>query len=89
MPTDESTPTNSGIIQIIHDVELPRIQVTIWDDVAGDMAGLRELVRQVAKTLRHEEQTHSKSEALSYARLCAALAEALESFGIQQGRPPR
>jgi hypothetical protein len=77
---DKATTTHSGIIQIIHDVELPRIQVTIWD-VPGDTAGLWERVREVAKTLRHEERTHPKSGELTYARVCGALAEALESFG--------
>lgn len=86
MPMDKATTTNSGIIQIIHDVELPRIQITIWD-VPGDTAGLLERVREVAKTLRYEERTQPKSAGLTYARLCGALAEALESFGTRQERP--
>jgi hypothetical protein len=85
MPMDEGTVTHSGIVPIIPDVQNPRIQVTIWD-VPGETAGLWEQIGDVARTLRHEERTKSKFEAMSYAHLCAALAEALESFGTEQRR---
>jgi len=86
MPMDKPTCTNSGIIPIIPDFQNPRIQVTIWD-ASGETAGLWERVREVAKLLRHEERTQSNSETLSYAHLCGALVETLESFGAKDNGP--